>query len=80
MALVRTHEVTHFNSLLEFLGYVSPAVVALLYATARWMDHRARITSEAARSISREHEMTSSEHEASPESPDSDPGAPDPRK
>jgi hypothetical protein len=66
--------------LLEFLAYVSPAAVALLYAIARWVDHRARITSEVARSISREVETTSLEVPEQREPSDSEPDAQDPRK
>lgn len=44
-----------------FLAYISPPAAALLYATAKWVESRARITSEVERSISRELDATSNE-------------------
>jgi len=69
-----------YNSWQEFLAYASPAVVALLYATARWVDLRARITSEVERSISQEAAKTSSEAQVTHDEPDSATDAQDPRK
>lgn len=62
-----TPEAMQFGSWLEFLAYVSPPAVALLYATARWVELRARITSEVERSISRERELQSEQESGSPE-------------
>jgi heme exporter protein D len=69
-----------YSSWQEFLAYASPAVVALLYATARWVEGRARITSEVERSISREAAETSSQVPEQRDACDSDPDAPDPKK
>lgn len=59
MDWVRTLEDTPSSSWPLFLAYISPPVAALLYATAKWVESRARITSEVERSISRELEETS---------------------
>jgi hypothetical protein len=64
------------NSSQEFLIYVSPAVVAVLYAIARWVESRARITSEVERSISREVELQSEEEPLRPDNSGSEPDAP----
>ena len=45
------------DSWLQFLGSLSPAVAALLSATALWVAARARSTSEAAQSTSSDHEQ-----------------------
>ena len=75
-----TPEVTPSSSWPLFLAYISPPVAALLYAIARWVESRARITSEVERSISRELEQTSSAAPEQPDDCDSDPPAPDPKK
>lgn len=61
MDWVRTLEDTPSSSWPLFLAYISPPAAALLYAIAKWVESRARITSEVERSISRELEQTSDE-------------------